>query len=166
MTFSRLVKHILTTKIQVKRHFSSRCLRNIKSAIRDGEATHMGEIRFAVEAALEPRQILQGMTPRERALEVFSELRVWDTEYNSGVLIYVLFADRAVEIVTDRGIHIKTIDSQVWQRITSGMQEVFTAGQYETGAITGVAAVAAELARHFPVTGENPDELADDVHLI
>ena len=97
---------------------------------------------------------------------MFSELRVWDTEYNSGVLIYLLFADRAVEIVADRGIHAKTADTQVWQRITEVMKEVFTAGQYEAGAITGIAAVTAELTRHFPASGENPDELANDVRLI
>ena len=126
----------------------------------------MGEIRFAIETALEPGQILRGITPQKRAIEVFSELRVWDTEYNSGVLIYVLFADRAVEIIADRGIHAKTVDRKVWSAITVVMQEAFAAGQFETGAMSGVAAVTAELTRHFPVSGENPDELANDVDMI
>ena len=166
MTFSRLIKHLLTTNFQIKKHFTEQCLHSITSAIREGEVTHMGEIRFAIETALEPGQILRGITPQKRAIEVFSELRVWDTEYNSGVLIYVLFADRAVEIIADRGIHAKTVDRKVWSAITRVMQEAFAAGQFETGAMSGVAAVTAELTRHFPVSGENPDELANDVDMI
>lgn len=166
MNISRLIKHMLTTHRQVRKHFPEHSLAVIKLAIRDAESTHMGEICFAIEAALHPAQVSRGMTPRERALEVFSELRVWDTEYNCGVLIYVLLADRAVEIVADRGIHAKTAGSHAWQRIAGVTRDAFAAGQFEMGAISSVAAVAAELTRHFPAYGENLDELSNDVRLL
>jgi uncharacterized membrane protein len=114
---------------------------------------------------LPPAQVVRDMTPRERALDVFSELRIWDTQNNSGVLIYLLLADRAVEIIADRGIHART-GSETWQRIVGIMQDDFAAGRFEAGAVSGVAAVAEELTRHFPVTGANPDELPNDVTLL
>lgn len=126
----------------------------------------MGEIYFAIEAALAPERVMHGMTPRERALEVFSELRVWDTEYNSGVLIYVLFTDRAVKIVADRGIHATPGSSHVWQRIAGLTQGPLAAGDFEAGALSSIAAVAGELTRHFPVAGTNPDELLNDVQFL
>lgn len=165
MALTRLIKPLLTTHMQVKRHFPERTLAAIKSAIGDAEATHRGEMRFAIEAALQPGQVISAMTPRERALEVFSELRVWDTQLNSGVLIYVLFADRAIEIVADRGIHAR-VGSETWRRIADIMQNAFAAGQFEVGAVSGVAAVAEELIRHFPAAGANPDELPNDVTLL
>ena len=165
MTLSRLAKHMLTTHRQVKRNFPESSLAAIKSAIGNAEATHSGEIRFAIEAALQPAQVMRDMTPRERALDVFSELRVWDTQHNSGVLIYLLLADRAVEIIADRGIHART-GSETWQRIVGIMQDDFAAGRFEAGAVSGVAAVAEKLTRHFPVTGANPDELPNDVTLL
>ena len=162
MTFSRLVKHVLTSQRQVKKHFSTHCRDNITSAIRDAEATHMGEIRFAIEAGLEPGQILRGMTPRERAIEVFSELRVWDTQHNSGVLIYVLIADRAIEIVADRGINEITYGDP-WRHIADIMQVAFANGQFEAGAVNGIAAVTEELIQHFPFQGNKLNELSNDV---
>lgn len=165
MALSRLIKHLLTTHWEVKRHFPERTLVAIRSAIGDAEATHKGEIHFAIEAALHPMQVMRGITPCERALEVFSELRVWDTQHNSGVLIYVLFADRAVEIVADRGIHAKT-GTETWRRITDSMQDAFAAGLFEAGAVNGIAAVAKELIRHFPAAGTNPEELPNDVTLL
>lgn len=166
MTFLRLIKHLLSTQRQVKRHFPEHALAAIKSAIRDAESAHLGEICFAIEAALQPGQVISGMTPRERALEAFSQLRVWDTEHNSGVLIYVLLADRSVEIVADRGIHAKTASSQVWQSIVGAMQDAFAAGQFEAGAVGGVSAVADTLCRHFPAGTTHQDELPNDVRLL
>ncbi len=168
MTFSRLIKHVLSTRLQVKRHFPERSLAAIKSAIGEAESTHKGEICFAIEPALPLEQVMRGMTAHERALEVFSELRVWDTEYNNGVLIYILFADRAVEIVADRGICAKTVSSssQVWQQIASIMEKAFAGGQFEAGAIRGVAAVAEELTRHFSAIATNLNELPNEVRLL
>jgi len=166
MQLIRLIKHLLTTRASVKSYFSQSGLAAIKSAISAAENNHRGEICFAVEAALSPTQIFAGMTSRERALDVFSELRVWDTELNSGVLVYFLLADRAIEIIADRGINNKTQSEQVWQKVVTCMQDAFTAGHYEAGAINGIAAVARELIKYFPAEGENPDELPNDVVLL
>jgi uncharacterized membrane protein len=105
------------------------------------------------------------MAPRERALEVFSDLRVWDTEENSGVLIYVLHADHAIEIVADRGIHAAA-GQQTWQRIAADMERDFAAGDYGAGALRGIAAVSAELRRPLPRGGGDVDELPNEVTLL
>src|SRR4029453_14847302 len=103
MDAARLVRPLATGPRLVRRRFRDATMRAIEAEIAASERRHEPEIRFAVEAALHPRAILRGITPRERAVDVFSELRVWDTEHNTGVLIYLLLADRDVEIVADRG---------------------------------------------------------------
>lgn len=144
----------------VKRYFPRHVLAGIERAIGESEADHMGEIRFAVEAALDFWPLMRGKMARERALEVFSRLRVWDTEHNSGVLIYLLLADRDVEIVADRGIHAQVGDAQ-WQRICRMMEEDFRQGRFEQGVLAGIREISALLVRHFPATAVNPDELPD-----
>lgn len=162
----RLFRHFLASYWQVKRQFPASSLAAIKSAIQQAEVRHSGEIRFAIEAALSPAQLIRGMTSRERALEVFSLLHVWDTEHNNGVLIYVLLGDRAVEIIADRGIHARTGGSDTWQRIIATMQEAFAEGRFEAGAMNGVGVVAEELGKHFPLRSGDADELSDDVALL
>lgn len=105
--------------------------------------------------------LLKDQSARQRSIEVFSQLRVWDTEYNNGVLIYLLLADRHVEIVADRGIHNR-IGSEQWEKICRAMETAFRQGQFEAGVIAGIAAISAHLQAHFPTErqgGEN--ELAD-----
>lgn len=165
MNLQRLLKHLCATKHAVKRHFPASSLDAIKAAIGASEAAHSGEIRLAVEAALSPAQLLGDMTPRERALELFSTLRIWDTQDNNGVLIYVLHADHAIEIVADRGIHARA-GQQTWQGIASQMQQAFAAGNFEAGAIAGIEAVTAQLVRHFPAAVAGANELPDDVSLL
>ncbi|MEO5932655.1 MAG: TPM domain-containing protein [Duganella sp.] len=165
MNFARTVRHLLTTPRHVKRQFPDSCLDAIKAAIVASELSHLGEIRFAIEAALHPAQLWRDGAPRERAIELFSQLRVWDTEHNSGVLIYVLFADRAIEIVADRGIHARVGDA-VWETIANAMRANFAAGRFEAGALGAVAAVSHELITCLPAAGDNPDELPNDVSLL
>ena len=162
---TRLARHLLTTRAAVRRHFPPSCLAAITQAIAQSEAAHRGEIRFAIEASLSPQQVLRDMGARERALEVFAALRVWDTEDNSGVLIYVLLADHAIEIVADRGIHLRTADG-TWARIAQAMQDEFCHGRYQAGALAGIAAVSRELSRHLPASDGNLNELSDDVTLL
>jgi uncharacterized membrane protein len=133
-------------------------MRNIEAAVRDSERQHRGEIRFVVEAALHPLQLLHGITPRQRALELFAQLRVWDTEHNSGVLVYLLLADRDVEIVADRGIH-GCVGSEGWQDICSQMEAAFRRGEFEAGAVVGITQIGKVLQRHFPAGAANPNEL-------
>ena len=144
-----------------KRSFPPATLDAIQHAIAASEHRHHGEIVFAAEGSLSPRDVARGRTARERAQEVFANLRVWNTEHNTGVLVYLLLADHAIEIVTDRAV-AKEIPEAEWRPICALMQDYFRRGDYEHGAIEGVAAVGELLARHFPANGErNADELPD-----
>lgn len=148
------------TPWQLHRVFPAASLAAIERAIAAGEATHGGEIRFAVEGALPTAHLLRGQSARERAIEMFSQLRVWDTEHNSGILIYLLLADRDVEIVADRGIHAKAGEEE-WERICRRMEASFREGEYEAGVVAGIEAVSRQLASHYPVAGRRADELPD-----
>ena len=143
-----------------RRAFPHATLLAIEHAIKRAEAEHAGQIRFAVEGALHGARLLRGQSSRERAIEVFSMLRMWDTEYRNGVLIYLLLADRAVELVADRGVHIK-VGTQEWQNICRQMEAQLRAGQSESAIVSGIQSVAQHLARHFPSAGPAPRELPD-----
>ena len=154
----RIVRHLFASS---KRHFPPATLDAIQHAIAASEHRHHGEIVFAAEGSLSPREVVRGRKARERAHEVFARLRVWNTEHNTGVLLYLLLADHAIEIVADRGV-AKEIAESEWLPICALMQDYFRRGDYEHGAIEGVAAVGELLARHFPANGErNADELPD-----
>ncbi len=157
---SRIVKHMVSGRWQVARRFPKRSMHTIEDAIRQSETRHMGELRFAVEAALDWPDLLAGASSRKRALEVFSHLRVWDTEHNSGVLIYLLLADRKVEIVADRGIHAR-VGEAGWATICRNMEKKFRAGEFEGGVLEGIAAITALLQQYFPAQGANSNELSD-----
>lgn len=165
MDMQRFLRHLLSFQWRVRRAFPAAALDDMANAIRASEQRHEGEIRFVVEAALEPWALLRGLTPRERAIEVFSELRVWDTEYNNGVLIYVLFADHAVEIVADRGIHTQEA-ADTWDGICRQIETSFRRAAYRTGALEGIEAVANSLARHFPGRKPRANELPDEPVLL
>ena len=160
MKIKRIVKHLLVTDGQVRRAFPRSTLMMIEKTIKESEAAHVGEIRFAVEGALDGLPLFKGQSARERAIEVFSQLRVWDTEDNSGLLIYLLLADRAVEIVADRGIDAK-VSPQEWTAICQQMEAAFRESNYEGGVIRGVQAVTQHLVQHFPAGGHNGNELPD-----
>lgn len=160
MNFKRTLKHLSTGQGAVQRLFPYCALENIERAIAVAEQTHAGEIRFAVEAALDLPPLLVRQSARERAIEVFSQLRVWDTEHNNGVLIYLLLADRDVEIVADRGIHAK-LGAKTWEAICREMEASFRDGQFEAGVLAGIHAVGEHLARHFPAPGNKPNEMPD-----
>jgi len=160
MNFARIFRH-LVSEGSGRRHFPPRTLDAIQHAVAAGESRHRGQVCFAIEGALPLRDLLAGRTARQRAHEVFAHLRVWDTEHNSGVLIYVLLPDHAIEIVADRGIAARVAQPE-WQAVCDGMRAAFAAGEYERGACAGVNAVCAILARHFPANGgRNDNELPD-----
>ncbi len=165
MNFKRAMRHLSTGRAAVRRAFPRRALEAIERAIRTTEARHDGQIRFAVEAALDMTPLLASQTAQQRAIEVFSELRVWDTEHNNGVLIYLLLADRDVEIVADRGIHVR-LGTEVWEAICHEMEAAFRAGDFETGLIAGIHAVGEHLARHFPARSGKPNEMPDSPVLL
>ncbi len=160
MMIKRFVKHLLVTDGQVSRAFPRSTLNKIEAAIKASETVHVGEIRFAVEGALDGAPLFKGQSARNRAIDLFSQLRVWDTKHNTGVLIYLLLADRAVEIVADRGIHAK-VDTQEWSKVCRQMETAFRQLNYEAGVVTGVQAVTQHLVKHFPAGGHNANELPD-----
>jgi len=160
MDMERIARHLMATRWMIRRAFPADTLIAIDRAIKASEAAHRGEIRFAVEGALHIEPLLRGQTARERAIDVFSQLRIWDTERNNGVLIYLLLADRDVEIVADRGIDAK-VGPQEWERVCRQMEDAFRRADYEGGVVGGVREVTRHLAVHFPPIGDDRDELPD-----
>ncbi|MEK6211993.1 MAG: TPM domain-containing protein [Pseudomonadota bacterium] len=160
MNIKRILRHLLLTHWQVNRAFPSDTLVAIDRAIKASEAAHAGEICFAVEGALDGTPLFKGQSARERAIEVFSQLRIWDTEHDNGVLIYLLLADRDVEIVADRGIHAK-VGLEEWEKICRTMETAFKQANYEGGVVSGIQAVTQHLMKHFPASGAGQNELPD-----
>lgn len=156
----RLSKHLLSNRARVRKAFSSQGLKRIEGAIKASEARHTGQIRFVVEGALDGRPLLAGQSARERALDLFAHLRIWDTENNSGVLIYLLLADRDVEIVADRGIDAK-VGAERWREVCAIMESAFRQGHFEQGVLSGIERITAELAAHFPAYDTHRNELPD-----
>jgi len=159
MDLKRIFRHLSTTVWSGHRAFPASSMQAVERAIRETEATHEGQVRFAVEHALDLPQLLAGQSARERAVDLFSQLRVWDTEHNSGVLIYLLLADRGVEIIADRGVQAHVGDG--WESICRRMEERLGRGEFEVGVVEGVRAVAELLKRHFPKQRPGPNELPD-----
>jgi uncharacterized membrane protein YgcG len=152
-SWHRLWRHVVTDQRSVRRVLSAATLQQIETATAAGETRHRGQVRLAVEASLPPGRVFAGLAPRERALEVFGLLRVWDTEENVGVLVYVLLADRDVEIVADRGID-RRVGPEAWEAICRTMEAAFRRGDFAQGALQGIDEINALLARHFPRVGE------------
>ena len=160
MDIRRMIRHLGTGQLAVRRAFPESALRAIEQAIHESEAMHAGQIRFAVEASLDFTALHHNQTARERAIEMFSQLRVWDTEHNSGVLIYLLLADRDVEIIADRGIHAR-LGNAVWEAICRDMEASFREGRFEGGVISGIRAISNHLQQHFPARPVALNELPD-----
>jgi hypothetical protein len=156
----RLARHLVNDHRSVRRAFPPEALTRIEAATRAGEQTHAGQVRFVVEGGLPLALVMQRQTPRSRALDLFGSLRIWDTEGNSGVLVYVLLADRRVEIVADRGID-REVGNSEWESICRTMELAFRDGRFADGAVAGVEAVSALLSRHFPRKGAANNELPD-----
>jgi hypothetical protein len=159
LNLRRTAKHLLTTPWRVRQAFPRPTLRAIERAIEESERSHDAEIRFVVEGSRHGARLLHGQSARERALELFSLLRMWDTEHRHGVLIYLLLADRAVEIIADRGAHAK-IGAAPWQDVCREMQTAFSRGEYRTGAVEGIHALSRHLGKHFPAR-KRDNELPD-----
>lgn len=160
MDFGRILKHLVTPQWVAQRAFPPPVLARIEAAITASETRHRGEIRFVVEGGLDLMPLLRGITPRERALQVFSELRVWDTEENTGVLVYVQFIDHDIEIVADRGVNARVAQKE-WDRVCQRMEEAFHVGRYEHGMLAGIERITALLTENFPARRINLDELPD-----
>ncbi|MCO6433532.1 TPM domain-containing protein [Nitrosomonas nitrosa] len=161
MNFLRILCHLKTGQLAVKRTFSVASLDAIEHAIKQSEACHTGEIIFAVEPSLDLLPLLKGQSARERAIDLFSLLRVWDTPQNNGVLIYLLLADHDVEIVADRGIDAK-VGLAGWEAICHEMERTFRKGQFESGALAGINAITHLLQTHFPAESAGGENILSD----
>ncbi|MGH6608787.1 MAG: TPM domain-containing protein [Burkholderiaceae bacterium] len=159
---TRLLRHATKTPQSVNRAFPPATMQKIQDAIAEGERTHSGEIRFAVEAALPWSYLRRNAPARERAEMVFAKLRIWDTEDNNGVLIYVELADHRIEIVADRGI-ARHVPNARWNEVTMMMRERFKASEFEAGSVAAVRAVSTILAERFRLSDDarNPNQLPD-----
>ncbi|MGL6110464.1 MAG: TPM domain-containing protein [Rubrivivax sp.] len=158
----RILKHRWYDETDAFRTLDEAALTRLQTQVQSSETQHRGEIRLCIEAGLPLSYLWRDAAPRERALAMFGKLRVWDTEHNSGVLIYLLLAERAIEIVADRGL-ARHVPPEHWSALTQGMSAAFKARHFEQGLVTAINAVDGLLNQHFPLaagTG-NPNELPD-----
>ena len=160
MGIGRIGRHLLEHRWRVRRIFPRDVLAAIEQAIKASEATHSGQVRFVVEGALDGAPLFRDQPARERALDIFSQLRIWDTAHNNGVLIYLLLTDRDVEIIADRGIDAK-VGIAGWEKICADMETEFRRSNFQGGVIKGIEAVSRQLATHFPRQGGGRNELPD-----
>ena len=160
MDLARVARHLIAMPGAVRRAFPPAAMAAIEQAVARSETQHRGEVRFAVEAALDVSGLMAGQSARSRAIEVFSQLGVWDTEDNNGVLIYLLLADRDVEIVADRGINA-VVGAQEWEAICRAMEEALRRRAFEPAVLMAIEAVTRLLARHFPPRAGDRNELGD-----
>ena len=157
---SRLLKHRLWDERDTRRALPPAALARIEARVAASEQRHNGEIRICIEAGLPLGYLWQGLRARDRAVTLFGKLRVWDTEHNNGVLVYLLLADRAIEIVADRGLDRQVSQAQ-WQALLAPMQQAFRDGRFEAGLNQAVDALDGLLTQHFALLAgqRNPDEL-------
>jgi uncharacterized membrane protein len=158
--FKRSLRHLLSTRTEAARIFPPATLEAIAEAITAGEQTHRGEVRLIVEKSLPLSAVWDGMSNRQRALALFADYGVWDTDDNCGVLIYVNLADRKVDIVADRGINRK-INPATWQAICGTLTAGFAQGRFHDATLDAIGQVNALLRQHFPSNGARPNELPD-----
>ena len=158
----RIFKHRWRDADDARRALGPGTTERLTERVRASELHHSGEIRVCVEAGLPLSYLWRDATPRERAVTLFGKLRVWDTEHNNGVLIYLLLAERCIEIVADRGIDARVADTH-WQSLVAGMSQAFHDGRFEAGLNAAIDAVGALLDEHFPIQGNtrNANELPD-----
>jgi uncharacterized membrane protein YgcG len=158
----RILKHRSYDEADVRRVLDDAALKRLEARVHDSEKKHSGEIRLCIEAGLPTSYLWKRLSVRDRAIAMFGKLRVWDTEHNNGVLIYLLFAEHKIEIVADRGINARVPDAE-WKAIVERMREPLRAGQFEAGLGLAIDAVEALLEKHFPAAAAsaNPNELSD-----
>lgn len=157
---NRLLQNLFTTSWALRRRFPQDLLDTIERAVAESEQQHSGELRFAIETALDVPALLRGTTARDRAIEIFAQLHTWDTAENNGVLIYLLLSERDIEIVADRGFSGRVATAE-WQQICAVIQRCLNDGRYRDGALQGIELVTRLISRHFPPDANDINELPD-----
>lgn len=158
-------QNLTTPRLALRRRFPPDALAAIDAAIGTSERGHRAEVRCAIEAALPATEVLRGTTAAERAAAVFVDLRIWDTAGNNGVLLYVLLAERRLEIVADRGF-ASLVSADEWAAICRAMEARLLAGDYPGGVLEGLNRISALACRHFPAAGDDRNELPDGTVLL
>lgn len=158
--FSRMKRHLLTTASAGRRAFPQTTVKAIEAAIAEGETLHRAEVCLIIEAALPLQAIMHGVTARERASALFTQHRIWDTEENCGVLIYINLADHKVEIVTDRAVG-RLIAARDWQAICHSMTQGFARGTFHDSTLAALTRINALLQQHFPANGTRPNQITN-----
>jgi uncharacterized membrane protein len=156
----RLLRHRGFDERDARRALGPAALERIEVRVAASERRHSGQIRVCIEAGLPFSYLRRHASARERAVTLFGKLRVWDTEHNNGVLIYLLLAEHAIEIVADRGLD-RHVDAAQWSTIMQAMRTAFQAREFEAGLNQAIDAVDALLVQHFPRSGEQANELPD-----
>ena len=161
--FSRVLRHRWLDESDTRKAIPPDLLERLARRVAASEGRHSGEVRIYVEAGLPMSYLRRHATARERAVAMFGKLRVWDTEHNNGVLIYLLLAERAIEIVADRGLS-RRVPGQEWQAIVGRMGAALREGRFEDGLTQALEEVSALLVEHFPLAAgqANPNELPDE----
>jgi len=160
LKFSRLFKHLFATTRHTKKYFSASALKDIENAIAASEIGHSGQIQVVIETSLSPYALIHQQSPRDRAIEVFSLQNIWDTEHNNGVLIYLLMADHAIEIIADRGIHLNVGD-EFWQQTCRKIENQLKNGFFLGGVLEGILEIDQILRKFYPSEVITPNELSD-----
>ena len=160
--FLRILKHWWLDVSDVRRALDSAALGRIESRVAASEKSHSGEIRVCIEAGLPVAFPWRNASARERAIVLFGQLRVWDTEHNNGVLVYLMFAERRIEIVADRGI-AQRVPKETWLTISEGLAQALKSGDHERGLLGAVDEIHALLKDHFALApgANNANELSD-----
>jgi uncharacterized membrane protein len=163
MNIARMLKHLFVWPAGFSRMFSPAMLRAVQETIKTSEQTHRAELRFVAEESLPISYLWRDAKPRERAVNLFSKLRVWDTEQNNGVLIYALFAEHKIELVADRAA-ARAIAQPQWDTWIAHLQKAFRSGDPTTQTCEVIREIGAELTKHFPLGADGDragNELAD-----
>jgi uncharacterized membrane protein len=165
MEFRRVLRHLFSTQRGARRIAGADVIKRLQAVIADGESRHRGEVRLIVESALPLRKVARGMSPRHRAMDLFGVYRVWDTENNNGVLLYINIADRRVEIIADRAA-ARAVDDGTWRAIAERLTQSFAAGTFEMGMSAALDAMNAVLTQAFPAEGAAPLRELDDAPIV
>jgi uncharacterized membrane protein len=165
MKVRRLLKHAVASHWATRRLFPRETLHAIEKAVTKAEQSHSGEIRFAIETSMPPALVWKDVSARTQAMSAFAHLRVWDTERNNGVLLYLQLADRKVEIIADRGF-VGRVSAAEWEAVCRLMEQQFRARRFREGSIAGIEAVGNLIARHFPSEPGARNELPNQPALL
>ncbi len=165
MNLARVFRHLFSSARRTRAQFTPAVLAAIEAEIGAAEARHAGQIRFVIETALPLHSLWHDLGVRARALELFAALQIWDTAANNGVLIYVLRADRAVEIIADRGISASVPEGE-WRQVCAEVEQHYGAGRFLEGSRAAIAGVARLLTLHFPADPPGANELPNQPILL